>query len=208
MVDDDMTLLERWRAGDEKAGNQLIHRHYDATFKQVHRRLRDSDAARDATQQVFVELLNKRDVITRDVGAYIRKIAFYKAYRYRPRSDRVIDSVSGLAAPQTEVSALLTEREEMKLMVKALRALSVEDQLLLAWVYADDKSQDEIAGVLELRTSQINGRIHRARRRLRKEIEAMEASAVKHSTLGGFDTWLKSTHGKESYVVEKLKGRV
>lgn len=89
----------------------------------------------------------------------------------------------------------MASREEVKLMVKALRSMCLDDQLLLAWVYGDEKAQREIAESLELGLAQCNSRIARARQRLKQRLEQL-LDSPHESTVGGFETWLASVHGR------------
>ncbi len=191
---DDLTLLQRWRDGDRKAGNELIKRHYPFVSKLAWKLLGgDTDAAKEVSQLSFETLLHKRDEIDRNVKGYLRRVAMLKvlAHRRRRQAD---DCTSALEANGAGAESAVASREEIKLMVKALRSLSLEDQLLLAWVYGDDKAQREIAETLELGKAQCNSRISRARLRLRARLEEFRASPVRTSTLGGFETWLASVH--------------
>ncbi len=191
---DDLQLLQRWRQNDRKAGNELIKRHYSFVSKLAWKLLGgDTDGAKEVSQLAFETVLHKRDEIEKNVKGYLRRVVMLKvlAHRRRRQAD---GGASELQADGVGVESAVTSREEIKLMVKALRGLSLEDQLLLAWVYGDEKTQREIADSLELGKAQCNSRISRARQRLRMRLEEFRVSPVRESTLGGFETWLASVH--------------
>lgn len=195
MHDDDLLLLQRWRDGDRTAGNALIRRHYALAFRLARRLLGDDDDASEISQRAFETLLHKRDEIEFNVKTYLRRVVVLKVLSYR-RARRSEGGASRLEAGGRDVESTVAQREEIKLMVKALRSLSLDDQLLLAWAYGDEKTQREIAEGLELGLAQCNTRLYRARQRLKARLEAFMASPVREAALGGFETWLASVHGR------------
>jgi RNA polymerase sigma factor (sigma-70 family) len=196
MKDDDLLLLQRWRDGDRTAGDALIRRHYTLAFRLARRLLGgDEDDASEISQRAFETLLHKRDEIELNVKAYLRRVVVLKVLSYR-RARRSEGGASRLEAGDRGVESEVAQREETKLMVKALRSLSLDDQLLLAWAYGDEKTQREIAESLELGLAQCNTRLYRARQRLKARLEAFMASPVREAAIGGFETWLASVHGR------------
>ena len=196
MNDDDLTLLQRWRDDDRAAGDALIRRHYEFAYRLALRLLGgDADGAREVCQRAFETLLHKRDEIETNVKGYLRRVVTLKVLSFR-RMRRSEGGTSELEAADRGVESEAAQREEIKLMVKALRSLSLEDQLLLAFAYGDEKTQREIAETLELGAAQCNTKLYRARQRLKGRLEAYRASPVRESTLGGFETWLASVHGR------------
>ncbi len=89
--------------------------------------------------------------------------------------------------------SVMLKKEDAKLLVRALQALSVEEQAYLMWSYADKLSHPEIAQRVGLTTSQVNGRIHRAREKLRRTLVQLSRSTDQQGSIGkGFDTWMMS----------------
>lgn len=194
--EDDLSLLHRWRADDRVAGDTLIQRHYAFAYRLALKLLGgDTDGAQEVCQRAFETLLHKRDEIETNVKGYLRRVVTLKVLSFRRRR-QAEGGTSELEAVDRGVESQLAQREEIKLMVKALRSLSLEDQLLLAFAYGDEKTQREIAESLELGAAQCNTKLYRARQRLKARLEELRASAVRESTLGGFETWLASVHGR------------
>ena len=57
----DTELLDAWRNGDDKAGNQLVRRHFDALFRFFRSRIDDHVA--DLVQQTFLGCVESRERI-------------------------------------------------------------------------------------------------------------------------------------------------
>lgn len=197
MTTDDMTLLRQWRAGDRRAGDLLIRRHYDYAFGMAKRRLGRDDAAAEATQRAMMVVVQKRDTIETDFRAYLGKVVYYSVLtQTKHRDHEPLEGDEAPATPRPGASSVLVEREEEKLLVKALRSMSIDDQLLFYYDYVGDQSRGELAELLGIEHDKIYANIYRAKQRLRKQLEGFRDSPVKQSTVGGFETWLASVHGK------------
>lgn len=200
MTTDDSTLLQQWRAGDRRAGDVLIRRHYAYAYGIARRRLGRDDAAAEATQHAMMVVVRNRDEIETSFRAYLGKAVYYsvlsqtKHHRHEP--------LQGDAPPplplQGASSALIEQemkREEQKLLVKALRSLSLDDQLLFYYDFMNETSRVELADVLGIEREKIYAHVHRAKQRLRKRLGGFHDSDVKQSTIEDLDGWLESLHG-------------
>ena len=197
---DDLELLGRWREGDDAAGEALIRAHYTAVFGQIRAKVNgDSDLAAELTQRVFEVLLHKREEVVQNIGGYLRGIArrklieHYRGLDHRPESSADEGAVSQLPTPSDGAATLLSRREDVALLAQALRSLPEDDQQLLLWAYADGVTQRDIGARLGLSKQQVNGRIYRARDRLRRHLDELAGSAEqRRAVASGFDTWVGS----------------
>jgi RNA polymerase sigma factor (sigma-70 family) len=193
----DLELLARWREGDDEAGEELIRSHYTAVFADIRAKVNgDADLASELTQRVFELLLHKRDEIVQNVGAYLHGIARRKVLEHF-RGQRVgtddDHAITEIPTPGDGVATLLTRQQDTALLARALRSLPDEDQCLLMWAYADGLTQREIGERLGLSKQQVNGRIDRARDKLRRCLEELaESSDQRASVTSGFETWVAS----------------
>jgi len=196
MSSGDLELLVRWRAGDDAAGEALIRAHYDPVFAQIRSQVNgDADLAAELTQRAFEVLLHKRDEIVENVGAYVRGIARRKLIEHF-RGDRGPSDDEQLSQiPDTSdgIATLLSRRQDVALLARALRMLPEDDQRLLLWHYADGLTQRAIGERLGLGKQQVNGRIDRARDKLHHLLEEHAESGEQLSSVTeGFDTWVRS----------------
>lgn len=211
MTMDDMTLLQQWRAGDRRAGDVLIRRHYAYAYSIARRRLGQDDAAAEATQHAMLVVVQNHDVIETSFRAYLSKAVYYsvlsqtKQHRHEP-----LDGDGPAPVPQPGASSVLVEREtrreEQKLLVKALRSLDLDDQLLFYYDFMNETSRGELAEVLGIEREKIYAHVHRAKQRLRKRLDGFHDSHVKQSTIGDLDGWLESLHGSAPTLPAKPSG--
>jgi RNA polymerase sigma-70 factor (ECF subfamily) len=199
MTDDDMTLLQRWRGGDLQAGDALIRRHYRYALGIARKRLVRDDDAVEATQHAMTVVVQRRDEIDTDFRKYLSKVVYFsvltqtKRHAHDPLGR---DEGGGAATPARGAATAVAQKEEEKLVVKALRSLSIDDQLVFYYDCVGDKTRGELAELLGVSEKQIYKRVHRAKERLRERLESYRDSPARQSTLGGLETWLASVHRK------------
>ena len=186
--DPDLALLDRWRAGDADAGNQLFKRHFPSVYKFFEHKT-DGEVD-DLVQETFLACVHNRETFRRQSSfrTYLFAIArnvllghWRRARSTRPTLD--FDEIS-IASLSTSVGTRLTKREDRGRLLAALRALPVEQQLLLEMLYWEDLDRDQLAEVFEVETATIGSRLFRARQALQ--------SGLGTGDDGALDTWARS----------------
>lgn len=198
-LQDDLALLARWREGDGAAGNAIVQTHYRSVYSLIRTLVRgDSDLAEELTQRVFEVLLRKREEISENVGRYLKGIARNKVREhYRRQHAPSTDAIHELPMLGDGTMTLLMRRENRVLLVRALRSLTRPEQCLLLWVYVDGLTQQSIGERLGLSKQQVNGKIDRARHKLRRELERLAASRQQlEPVMPGFETWAHSLRAR------------
>lgn len=193
----DAELLDRWRADDRAAGNQLISRHYKPVFRfLVGRTSGNADAAEELTQRVFEVALRKHDTIGHSFRAYVFGVARLKLlehYRIRPSEPPPEET----ADDTISATAKIAKAQEEDIVARALRRLSIDDQILIDLKDHESLKAREIAAIMgdpsPRGESSISGRITRARTRLRHEVERLvDDPELRDATLRHIDSWHQS----------------
>lgn len=191
----DMELLHAWREGDEHAGRELFARHFDSVFRFFRNKV--DGVAEDLTQQTFLGCLKGREKFRGDASfrTYVFSIArkrLYTHYRDRRRqgSELVFDQVSVADLARPSPTALLAEREEQRMLLRALRQLPVDMQIALELHYWEDLKVREIAEILDVPSGTIKRRLQRARQQLERHLQSLsESPELLKSTLDNFSFW-------------------
>lgn len=191
----DAELLEQWRSGDTKAGQQLFSRHYVGVERFFLNKV-SPDLVSDLVQKSFMTCLENRDRISEGnrFRAYLLTIAYrvfcaHLRKRYREGGSLNPEEIS-LTALDPSPSSVVTRSREKRLLLEGLRKISVKHQVLLELHYWEDLTTQEIAAVLELPAGTVRGRLQRARRSLEAEMaRASRSPALLASTLSGLDDW-------------------
>ena len=170
----DEQLVAATLAGEREAFGELVARHRDSIFAFANRRLRDFEAASDATQEAFIK-------------AYVSLSTLREPARFEPWLLRIVEraAVSAARAPRREIPAgavppedvlsaeptpqELAERAELVQQVcSGLSSLSEATRRAMILHHVEGYSQAEVAARLGLTRAAVKTRLSRARSRLRR----------------------------------------
>jgi RNA polymerase sigma factor (sigma-70 family) len=196
-VDDDLLVLDRWCAGDDVAGNTLFTRHFPALYRFFEHKT-DGDID-DLVQETFLQCLKSRDTFKRQstfrtyLFAIARHVLFYY-WRKRAHTSTAIDFDDiSIASLSTSLATRLAKNEDRARLLAALRALPVEQQLLLEMFYWEGFDRDQLAEVFGVETATIGSRLTRARQTLHQRLGTIATAPID----GGFDTWARNLNDKD-----------
>ncbi len=174
-------MLAMWRRGDASAGQALVKIHYKAIFSFLRKRLDEPNAA-DLTQATFETLCQKRDDFRGDAAmrTYIFAIARFKLTnhcrqrrRQAQRQDPIDDDL--LIGDDHSLTSLLESRRAQTLVIRAMDALDLDDQIILELKIYEGLTTAALAEVFGATSGAISGRVSRARGRLRAAMEALDS---------------------------------
>lgn len=193
MVDDE-ALLTAWRAGDQRAGSELFHRHFDAVFRFFRNKV--DRGVDDLVQRTFTRCVEFRQSIKKDSAfrAFLFGVArnvLREHYRGLKRRAREIDfereSVVDLGASP---HSLIDGQRQQRLLLEGLRRISLEDQTLLELYYWERLTGVDLGEFLGVNENTARTRLRRARLRLEKTLAELEASReLLQSTIENLDRW-------------------
>jgi RNA polymerase sigma factor (sigma-70 family) len=195
-MEDDFTLLEAWRAGDETAGKQLFARHFDAIYRFFDRKV-DGDAA-DLVQRTFLGCVEARDRFrgTSSFRTFLFSIARHELYghwRQRKKGDNLDFGVTSIQDLAQSVNGLVVKQHEHRLLLEALRSIGLDLQVALELHFWEGMSGNELAEVLDIPVGTVRSRLRRAREALEKRLAQLERSPQKlASTVSNLEHWARS----------------
>ena len=181
VADDDLALLERWRAGDPRAGQDLCERYLDEVLRFFQHKL--PSEAEDLTQQTFMACVKSRDQFRgkSSFRTYLYTIArneLYMRLRKTSKHEHVDLEVSSLNELVSSPSHALGKEQELSRVRAALGRLPVEQQVLLELHYWHDLDAAALAEIYETAPGTIRVRLLRARRALRAQLGAAAAGGT------------------------------
>lgn len=187
LMDEDLDLLARWRAGDQASGRALFKKYFDPLYRFFATKCDEPD---EMVQATFLAMVKARDQFSgrSSLRTYVFTIARHELYRHLRalRRDRQFDpELSSIADLATSIGGRLQRGEDHRRLTEALRRLPVELQTLLELHYWEDMDAAALAEVFEVPAGTIRVRLHRARTALK---EAMQSPI----TLEDLDTMAKS----------------
>lgn len=197
---DEAELLASWRAGDVAAGQELFRQ----TYKIVARYLRNkvgSAVHGDLVQKTFLACVGSASQFrgASSFRTYLLRIAhhtlvdhFRDARRAAARdraADVPIDDLV-IAESFTEPEAIVSRRQEHRILLAALRRLPFALQVVLELRYWESLSDREIAEVLGAPIGTVKTRLRDGHQRLRREVASADVSPeLLRSTMDTLDTW-------------------
>ncbi len=196
---DDLSLLERWRAGDNAAGQELFQRHFDSIYGFFETKCEAE--ADELTQATFLSCVRAKDQFRKDSSfrTYLFTIArneLYRLLRTHQRKDAKLDfELSSIAELISTPGTKLARNEEHRQLLGALQRLPVDQQTLLELHYWEELNISALAEIFDAPTATIRTRLHRARKALRELMEGSAPAGVLE-TLETMDRWVKGSRDK------------
>ncbi len=189
-------LLLAWKAGRREAGELLFERHYARVELFFHNKVREPE---ELIQKTFLAALEATDRIreTASFRAYLLGIA-YKVLcgHYRrlngPRNHARLPSAS-IEDMGRSPSQCVSEREEERLLLDALRHLPLKMQVVLELHYWERLKTHESAQVLRWPVGTVRNQLRRARQLLGQRIRELASSGHRlNTTQTRLDDWAES----------------
>lgn len=176
MTDDEVDVVARFRAGDERALEALYRRWSPLVFTMSLRALGDRGDAEDATQRTFVSAWTSRasyDPERAAISTWLVAIA-------RRRIADVRDARAKVAAVQEQLHRLLdpdalvvaeVDLGDRLLLADELSRLEPDAQRVIRLAFYDDLTHDQIARRLDMPLGTVKSHIRRSLTRLRRRLE-------------------------------------
>jgi RNA polymerase sigma-70 factor (ECF subfamily) len=168
--DDDVELLEAWRAGEQRAGRALFQRYFDPVERFF--AVRVSGDVDDLVQQTFEACVGGKDRV-RDAGSF-RAYVFGVAYnvlrahfRARRRARAQGGPLETLPALRPGPSTWMRMREDEELLREGLSQLPLALRSALELHYYEGLTTAAIARILVVPEGTVRSRLRRGRRLLR-----------------------------------------
>jgi RNA polymerase sigma-70 factor (ECF subfamily) len=193
-LDPEITLLESWRRGDKKAAGVILRHYYPLIRRTVATKIPESDVD-DVVQKVVIALQRGREKFRGEakLKTYAMKIIrnnianYFRQRKRRGPVDVLGSSVREHGAGQ---STLLVEHERQRVLLEALRSVSLDDQMILELHYWEKMTGPQLTQVFECSEPAIRSRLRRAKARLRAELEKLAGEHEELAeTVTDLDAW-------------------
>lgn len=175
----DLELLDRWCAGNPRAGDTLFKRHFDSVYGFFETKCPRADAD-ELTQKTFLACVSSRERFRKESSfrTYLFTIArneLYRMFRTRYRRDSRLDfEHSSIAQIITTPRARLAREQDHVRLLEMLQELPVETQTLIELYYREELELEQLAEVFGVTNQVIRTRLSRVRKLLRQRFEKLE----------------------------------
>lgn len=167
--------VARSRDGDMSAFRLLYERTRPALHNVVARLVGDEDEAHEIVQQAFVKAWQNIHELREDAAfaGWVRRIAMNLLRDHWRRTNRFEeipddDGPGTFEDPEPGAIDILVDSEQMRQLSDAVADLPEMFRLPVVLHYLDDRSVEEVAGILDVPRGTVLSRLSRARGRLRE----------------------------------------
>lgn len=181
----DVALLVRAAlAGDEEAFSTLVRQYQDYAYGVAIGLLSDFDLARDVVQEAFLNAYRDLGRLKDPArfGGWLRGIVRHTAFRALRELTRVRAMAEEFGTQAEAVDRRPTparaveEAEQHEIVRRALGKLNEKNREVVSLYYVNGFTYGDIAGFLGITEATVQGRLQRARARLREELKMVEGT--------------------------------
>ena len=177
-------------ATGDRRFDELYAQRYRAVLAYCMRRGPRDDAL-DAANEVFAIAWRRIDDVPTGEDAIpwlfvVARRVLYRRRRSANRFSRLVDKVGSIRPiEQPDPAAVVVQLAEYEAVLEAASRLSDRDREVLRLAAWDGLSYREIAGILGCSIAAVDKRLHRAKQRLTKHFDAINARDQWRSAAGG-----------------------
>ncbi len=174
---EDEGLVERARAGDERALDAVVAHHYRGVYEVTYRVLGDPELAADAAQETFIKAIGALASFRGDASlrTWLLRIAANTARsagrKVTSRREVVLEPESTGAGGGPDPERVAVARTEAERAARALEQLPEKQRLAVSLRIYQDLSHREIAEVLDTSEAAARVNYHLGIKRLRELLE-------------------------------------
>ncbi len=201
MAPTDAELLQQWKSGDTRSGEELFARYYDAVARFFGNKVNRDRA--DLVQATFSACLEKVGGL-KDAASFrsflfgIARFELLHYYRRKSRRETEFD------AEKTSVydldptpSRIIAKHQEQRLLLEALRHIPLDLQVVLELTYWEKLTSPEMADLLEIPEGTVKSRVRRAREKLDEQLARLADSPARlETTTSDLEGWAKKLRGQ------------
>lgn len=179
--DEDVALVDRYRAGDREAFTELVIRYQRPVYNAAFWLLRKPEDASDVAQTVFLKVAERLDEYDsrHRFFSWIYRIAVNESLNVLRRNGHEEELDEDIDIPDADSAnpeARLDAKEQAERVRRALLQVSTTDRTVLTLRHFGELSYEEIGQVLEIDEKTVKSRLFDARQRMRGCLKGMRTN--------------------------------
>lgn len=187
---EDKELYKEFVEGRKEALNELMIRYRNEIIYFIHKFVNDYQAAEDLSQEVFVYLLQHKEIydFKFQFRTYLYMIAKSRAYNYMKARRKIFfleDNADNIYNEISDVEEEIFKNSECAMVRDAMRKLKKEYHMAIYLVDLNGLSYEETGTIMGKSISQVKALVHNARKRLKVFLEKEISKEVEHNEING-----------------------
>lgn len=174
---DDQELLLRLKKGSESAFNSLYDKYWEYVFHSAYRRLKDTEAAKDITQIIFLKLWQNREALQIEkLSAYLfiatrNQVLMWmeKEQKYTPILD-LLDQINPIA---DQADGRVREKEFMEAYQIVLAQLTPSQLAIYQKRFQENLSTDHIAEELHISRKTVQNQLAKCLHNIKESLSTI-----------------------------------
>lgn len=171
---DDQVLLNRMRLGDYLAFGSIYERYWARLFNAAYKRLGDEDSAKDITQDIFLQLWQRRqDLEIDNLPAYLLTAVRNNVFKYMEKQQRytpISELVEHLLSSGEYTDGQLAITELTARFTKLLERLTPSQQEIFRLRFEEEMGTLDIARRLNIAQKTVQNQLTRSVAQIRQAI--------------------------------------
>ena len=181
MKNDDAQLIERTLAGDESAFSALVRKYQEPIHTFVRRKVGDFHIAEEITQDIFLRVYEKLETLKKPntFARWLYVIAARQCFAWFEKKRIPMQSLDAMPPEELEELAYAQYRakqrdefaneQQREIIKRLLQKLPEGERAVVTLHYLDSMTCEDISKFLGVSPNTVKSRLHRARKRLKKE---------------------------------------
>ena len=178
MIEKESLLLEKIKSSDKKAFKQIFYNYHDSLFRFVLYKTQDSDIAEDITQETFLRVWKTRKSLIPEKSFFslIARISTnlcYDHFRHVEVRNRHEDQIPQFGKSHFDDPEAVNQAEMLQEEIQKIINEKLPDKCRAIFILSriENRSNPEIAEILDLSTRTVENQIYRALKILKKNLK-------------------------------------
>ncbi|MDB5125530.1 MAG: polymerase subunit sigma-24 [Mucilaginibacter sp.] len=170
---DDEKLTALLRNGDETAFTHIYNHYWDKLYYIAHKLLKDTDAAEEIVQEVFLTLWKKKETLTiQSINHYLGAMTRYAVYRHlsKEKQNKAKENYVALANSSAISEIDIDNKILFEIITKLSNKLPEKCRLVFQYNKLQDQSLADVAARLNISQKTAEAHLTKALRIIRTNI--------------------------------------
>lgn len=169
--DEDLILM--LRNGNETAFTKIYNRYWDKLYYTAHKLLKDTDAAEEIVQEVFLTLWQKRDCLNiQSIPQYLAAMTRYAVFRHlaKQKKYREKESMTALTGEAALTELNVDDKILLQMIAQLSNKLPEKCRLVFQYNKLQDQSLVDVAAQLNITQKTAEAHLTKALRMIRANV--------------------------------------